>query len=194
MEVNIPDLKNVKKSEFKIAIIQLIAGILFFIVPQIGGPTLVTLIGAIAILFGVVTIVILMTSGASASMSWRAFVTPIITIAIGLFAIIKHDAAIQLIAYAFGIATIIKGIGTVFSTNLPLEKWKIVLYGAISIGLGALVIYLANDSELINKAIGYIFGGVLIFHSIVDFIINRDLGKIIDSAGSDEVVTIERTK
>lgn len=194
MEVNIPELKKVKKSGLKIAIIQLIVGIVFLLLPKFVGPGIMVIIGALAILFGVVVIVILMTSGATAAMSWRSFVMPIMVIAIGLFAIIKHDEAIQLIAYAFGIATIIKGIGTIFANQLPLDRNKVILYGIVSIALGCLIIYLAGDAESIKKVIGYIFGGVLIFHAIVDFIIDRDLGKIIASAGDDEVVTIEKTK
>lgn len=191
MEFNVENLKAIKKSGFTMALIQLIIGILFIFIPWILPSSIMVIISVLSIIVGILCICILMYRPKEL-ISWKSFVMPVLAIGIGIFILLNQDTTITIIAWAFAAATILKGIGTLFFNDLPVDAKKYRYFGIVSIIFGIVIIILAQDAANIQKIISYVIGIDLIFHAVVDFMINHDLGKIIKSAGDSEVVTIEK--
>lgn len=190
MEFNVENLKAIKKSGFTMALIQLIIGILFIFIPWVLPSSVMVIISVLTIIVGILCICIIMYRPKEL-VSWKSFVMPVVIIGIGVFILLNPTTTITIIAWAFAAATILKGIGTLFFNDLPVNRKKYRVFGIVSIVIGIVIIILAQDAANIQKLISYVIGIDLIFHAVVDFMINHDLGKIIKSAGDSEVVTIE---
>ncbi len=121
--------------------------------------------------------------------TWKSYVLPVAIVAIGLYVFIQTEETIRFIAIAIGLATILKGIGTIFLKDSPVQNPRYKIFGVISIVIGVSIIILSED---IGALFSYYIAAILVYHAIIDFLIYLDLGKFIDSAGSSDTITITR--
>ncbi len=189
MQVSVEKLKAMRKSGLNIIIIQIIASVALFLLPNLLPNLTLDFIGIISIIFGAILIFITVKKP-NEFVTWKSYILPVVIIGIGLFVLIYTNATLTILAWAIGTATIVKGIGTIFLKETPVQNPKFKIFGLINIAIGISIIVLANN---IGEVFSYYVALILIYQTIVDLLIYADLGKIIESAGSSETVTITRS-
>lgn len=189
MNVNVAGLKALKKTGLITALIELLAGIVFILLPKLLPHGILIAVGVIAMIIGVLLGVIVMMQP-KVYTSWKSFILPVLITALGLFILVQPTTTITIIGLGLGIATILKGIGNLLPSDVPIERKKYIIFGIISIIIGIVIIMLSLNGT-IEAIFSYVIGADLIFNAIVDLLINRDIGKIIKSAGNDENIFVE---
>lgn len=188
MQVNIETLKAMKNSGRNLIIIQLIASIVLFLLPNLLPNSIFKIIGFVAIAIGAFLIYTTIKKPKELT-SWKSYILPVVMVLVGLFVFIQTQEALQLVALAIGLATIVKGIGTVFLKDTPVQNPRYKIFGIISICIGISVIIFSNN---IGAFLSYYIGAILLYHAIVDILLYIDLGKVINSAGNSETITITK--
>ncbi len=188
MQVKVETLKAMKKQGLNIIVIQAIAAVLILILPNFLPNGFIKIVGILAIIFGAALFYLTMKKPKDLT-SWKSYLMPIIIIAVGLFVFIYTGMTLTIIAWAIGAVAILKGIGTVFLNESPVQNPRYKIFGLVSIVIGLSIILLADN---IGVYFSYYIAAILIYHVIIDFIIYRDLEKFIDAAGSSDSIEITR--
>ncbi len=188
MQVNVETLKAMKKQGLNMIIIQAIACAVLILLPNLLAGGVIKFIGVVALILGAVIIFITIKKP-SEFVTWKSYILPIAICGLGIFMIFRTDATVQIIAIAIGIAAILKGIGTIFLKESPVQNPRYKIFGIISIAIGISIIVLSNS---IDEIFSYYIAAILLYQVIVDLLIYLDLDKFIKAAGDSEVITINR--
>ncbi len=188
MQISVEALKAMKKQGLNLIVIQAIAAVLIVILPNVLPNGFIKIVGVLAILLGS-GLFYLVSRKPKEFRSFKSYIMPIIIIGVGLFVFIYTGMTIKIIAWAIGAVAVLKGIGTVFLNESPVENPRYKIYGIISIVIGISIILLANN---IGAYFSYYIAAILIYHVIIDFIIYKDLEKFIEAAGNSDTITITK--
>lgn len=188
MQVNVETLRAMKKQGMNMIIIQLIACLVLVLLPNLLPNGFIKFVGLVGIILGVIMILITIKKP-NEFVTWKSYLLPICIVGLGLFIFIKTDTTIQIIAIAIGVGAILKGLGTIFLKNSPVENPRYKVFGIISVCIGISIILLSDG---IDAIFSYYIAAILLYQAIVDILIYLDLDKFIKSAGDSDTITITR--
>ncbi len=188
MQVNVETLKAMRKQGLNLIIIQGIIAVLLVLLPNILPNGFIDFIGILIMIVGGVLLYTTINKPKEFT-TWKSFIFPIVMICAGLFVFIYTQKTWTIIAWVVGVAIILKGIGTIFLKDSPVQKPRYKIFGIISVVIGFSMIVLANK---FGTFLSYYIAIILIYHVVTDILIYLDLGKFIDSAGDSEFITITR--
>lgn len=184
MLFGIEDLKSLKKTELSMSIVQIVAGIVFMLLPGLLPNGVVKAVAIIAIVVGGIMLGFMFTRPKELN-TWKSYTLPVVIIAIGFYTFIQTEQTIQIISYGVGIVTILKGIGDLLNTTSPIEKNKRIALGVVSIILGIIIIVLSGDSRNINLMFSYYIGIDLIIQGCMGLYVYSQINKAIENLSNE---------
>ena len=164
-----------KLGSILLAVCEVIVGILLLIDPVSFTKTILTVLGVILIVMGVVSAVQYFRAAPIRAAAGKGLVRGCVEVALGVFCIAKSEwflATFPVLTVVYGVATLISGFTklqwTVDMIRLKMKKWGLAAVSSVVTVLCALVI-LANPFA--STAVLWIFIGVaLIVEAVADLI------------------------
>ncbi len=175
---------KMKSSSFKIGIVETLAGLVLFLLPQLLPGIIMLTMGIIFTVVAGIYLLILVRRPKEIT-QYHSYILPIGLLLLGIYTIINPNNVVSIIAWIFGAGTIIKGIFTLLSIGSPLRTNGYKLAGLFSIIVGIIIIYVSGSA---GELFSYFIGFSLFFNGILDIFSARDLGKIVKISGTDDYV------
>lgn len=170
------DLRHLKWNRILIAALYLILGVLLLLFPQTSMRTLCWLLGGVAALAGIFTILLYLLRDVRENFLRDDLMLGILEIALGIFLLWKTDLALSLAPVLAGVVVIVSGLvklqAGVDMARLHCGGWWIVLLlAAVSVALG--IVLLANPFDA--AAVLFMVLGIGLIYSAASDIITAVL-------------------
>ncbi len=182
--LNADILNKMKNKGYKIGIIEIIFGAILFLLPNLLPGIIMLTMGIIFSLIAVIYIAILIKSPKEIT-KFYSYILPGCLLLLGIYTMIYPINVVSIIAWIFGIGTVIKGVATLLSINSPIKSNGYKLAGLFSVIIGVVIIMASSN---VGELFSYYIGFSLAFNGILDLWHAHDIGKMAKIVDSDQYV------
>ncbi len=159
---NINILNELKKNILKIGIMEVVLGLVLFLLPSLLPGMIMIAMGIIFVLIGVINIILIRKQPEAKIYS---YFLPVVLIVLGGYTIINPSNVVTIIAWIIGAGTIVKGVFMIMSKDMPTNSQGYKIAGIASIIMGIIIILLASSA---GTLFSYYMGAIVVFHGGVD--------------------------
>ncbi len=159
---NINILNELKKNILKIGIMEVVFGLVMFLLPSLLPGMIMIAMGTIFVLIGVINIVLIRKQPEAKIYS---YILPAVLLLLGGYTIINPSNVVTIIAWIIGAGTIVKGAFMILSKDMPTNSQGYKIAGIASLVMGIIIILLASNA---GTLFSYYIGAIVVFHGAVD--------------------------
>lgn len=185
MKVTKEGMINFAKERKYMGFIQIIIGIILFLIRQIFFQSIVVVLGGVILAFSIIFLLVVLRRPKEL-ISGKSFISPVLLMIIGACLLVFPSSFIEIVVIIIGICIILKGIANLFNTYYGNNKNYFIVSNIVNIVFGILILFFRNSADsffVIFLALEFIFSGVvdiLISINANKYIKSNDDGNIID--------------
>lgn len=184
---NKESLISFAKERKYIGMLQIVIGIILFVIREFFIQSIVLAIGGILAVLGLIYFILVFRRPKELK-SIKSYITPTILMIIGVCLLAFPAGFIEIVVIIIGICIILKGIANLFNKYYGDNAKYFLISNIINIALGALIIIFRNSADsffVVFLAFEIIFSGV------IDILISLNTSKIVKASGNDDTVNVE---